>query len=277
MKRPTENCERSSPWQNLAKARRSHRMALLLWLCVAMSHATQVATAGDRLWLHDGRVLEGTILYERDGAYLFQVGAGPAERIPKTSVRLAYVEDISKAAGWLELDRAQKLTGARSLARVTVLSTPDIGKSLLEGVRQATNSIHILAYNLSPCSIAPVSELFELLRSKARSGVKVVIITEFGPGTSERLKHQVYEFAMTLDGAGVEVRFIQERRVMHKKLVLVDDQRLWLGSSNLTWAGLVTSEELNVCVEDPGVVAAARQDFERLYLRARRADELHYR
>lgn len=231
----------------------------------------------DQLWLHNGQTLEGNLLQEQNGTYLFQPVQGVMARVPKNTVRLVVLGTEAKAAQYLRLDDARKLAQTQTLSKLQILPTPAIGNSLLEGVRQATNSIHILAYNLSPCSIPPVSAFFETLREKARAGVNVVLITEFGSGTSDRLKQQVFEFDMTLQAAGIEIRFIQERRVMHKKFVMVDGRMLWLGSSNLTLAGFNLSDEINACCTAARVLAEAAADFERIRALSKTSDGLSYK
>ena len=102
------------------------------------------------------------------------------------------------------------------------------------------------------------------------------MIAEFGPGTSAYLKRDVLDFASTLTADGIQVKFMQNYKVLHKKLVVVDGQTVWLGSSNLTMAGMGISNESNVRIQDPLVAGQAADDFRRLLEIAKPMSELNY-
>ena len=83
-------------------------------------------------------------------------------------------------------------------------------------------------------------------------------------------------FASTLATGNVQVRFMQAYKVMHKKLVVVDGETVWLGSANLTTAGLSISSEANVRIQDTTVAGAAEQDVRSLFEQAKPLSELKY-
>ena len=73
---------------------------------------------------------------------------------------------------------------------------------------------------------------------------------------------------------GITVLFIQGYKSMHKKMIIVDDKIVLLGSSNLTVAGTTGSDEMNVRVDSPAFAQQAAADFARLRTQAIPASEL---
>lgn len=60
---------------------------------------------------------------------------------------------------------------------------------------------------------------------------------------------------------GMKVYLLGERKILHKKLVIVDGKIVFLGSSNLTTAGTVYNQDLNLRVENPDFVRQVIADF----------------
>ena len=149
----------------------------------------------------------------------------------------------------------------------------------LEGfaaVEAARERVWILAYYISGGSHPAIQRFYEGMRGKARAGMDVRVISEFGKGTPMPIRNGTLNFAHTLQDDGVAVRFIQEYRVMHKKLLLVDRDKVLLGSSNLTAAGVDGSDEFNVLIASEPFARQAEADFKRLAQRAQLIEKLEY-
>jgi phosphatidylserine/phosphatidylglycerophosphate/cardiolipin synthase-like enzyme len=63
--------------------------------------------------------------------------------------------------------------------------------------------------------------------------------------------------------AGVRVRFGRQRGVMHHKFTLVDGKRLETGSFNYTNHAYRANRENQIYLDDPTVVGAYVNEFER--------------
>ena len=63
---------------------------------------------------------------------------------------------------------------------------------------------------------------------------------------------------------------------MHKKRLLVDRDRVLLGSSNLTGAGVDISDEFNVMIASEPFARKAEADYERLAQQTQPIDKLDY-
>ena len=134
--------------------------------------------------------------------------------------------------------------------RVDFLPAEAFGEALLAAVKQARRSVHILAHFISGSRAPPIYDFYEELKEKAAHGVTVRIVVEFGPGTENSIKYATMKFTEELASAGIDVRYYSTGRLLHKKLVIIDGEQVFLGSSNLTGAGTRWSREMNVYIRD---------------------------
>ena len=146
----------------------------------------------------------------------------------------------------------------------------------MAAVEAARERVWILAYYISGGSHPTIQRFYEGMRGQARAGMDVRVISEFGKGTPMPIRNGTLNFAHTLQDDGVAVRFIQEYRVMHKKLLLVDRDKVLLGSSNLTAAGVDGSDEFNVLIASEPFTRQAEADFKRMAQRAQLIEKLEY-
>ena len=249
----------------------AHTFSAILFLVVSTAMA-----APDRVYLRDGRELEGLILGEQREQYTFRAnssGAAP-QRIPKDAVKFVLYGDHAKAAQVLGLKQDSQMGPNASAASATILPTEAFGQALTPTVQAATQSIWIAACYISGNITGPIQEFYDTIREKARAGLDVVLVCEFSAGTQPAIRHATLNYADTLSQSGVTVLFIQEYKTMHKKMIIVDGKTVLLGSSNLTVAGTVGSDEMNVRVDSPDFARRAAADFARLREKAIPASEL---
>lgn len=249
----------------------------LLFLCLAPANA-QIALP-DLLYMRDGQTLSGNIVGETPDAYRTLLPASPSPRLTNVSVKaVRYVVYgmSAKARAALRLDETAQSLGANDQAKIEFLPTDAFGEAIATAVEAARERVWILAYYVSGGSHPAIQRFYEGLRGKARDGIDVRVISEFGKGTPMPIRNGTLNFAHTLQDDGVAVRFIQEYRVMHKKLLLVDRDKVLLGSSNLTGAGVDISDEFNVQIECEPFVRQAEADFKRLTQQAQPIEKLEY-
>jgi phosphatidylserine/phosphatidylglycerophosphate/cardiolipin synthase-like enzyme len=227
--------------------------------------------SGDRLLLRNGGLLSGQWMGGQPSRHQWRLPDGQIRWIDKTTVALLWRDSPGAA-------QTRRLADASSapMSKTVFLPQSTFGSDLLQGVKNARMSILVATYNMSEGLYGLLGEFYDVLRQKAQEGVEVVFVTEFGPGTSAFLKRSVLNFASTLATGGIQVRFMQQYKVMHKKLVVVDGETVWMGSANLTTAGLSVSNEANVRVQDPEVARLAEEDVRRLIPLAKTLSELKY-
>ena len=227
----------------------------------------------DEISLRDGSSLTGRVLLVQSGGYVFQDNAprGTMQNIPKAAVRYVLYDDPAQADRVLGIRSAlRQVEGDPSVVRL--LPTRPFGQAILAAVQNAQTSIWVSAYYISGSSTRPIKDFYAALTEKAQQGLDVVVLSEYGPGTSARVREATYNFARELEQSGIRVRFMSGYRILHKKMILVDSQIALLGSANLTMAGTLQSDEMNVEVRSPAFVARMRKDFESIVASAQTAN-----
>lgn len=274
--RPDANPEESYQYpifniQHLIVRRHLGIIAVLGILGVA-SRVAYAQAPPDRILLrHEREWIKGRLVAETRQGYQFIDERGMMRVVPREAVALLDWADAAKGAAFAELDKMRSWAGLKESASVVFLPTPAFGKDLVAGVAKAQRSIHVLAYNMQGDTASQMTgAFFNTLREKAAAGVEVVIILEFGPGTNPRTKNTVKNFASSLSQSGMQVLFMQEYKVQHKKVVLVDNETVWLGSANLTLNALAYNEEMSLRTSDREVVRQAAADFAEMRKRASR-------
>jgi phosphatidylserine/phosphatidylglycerophosphate/cardiolipin synthase-like enzyme len=114
------------------------------------------------------------------------------------------------------------------------------------------------------------------VREKARFGLDALVISEFGKGTPMPIRNATLNYANTLEEDGVTVRFIQEYRTMHKKVILVDQDKVLLGSANLTGVGVSYSDEFSVLIQSEPFIRQMEADINRILKKSMSVEELDY-
>lgn len=236
-------------------------LLLALWTLTATSAVASV----DRLHLRDDSTVSGSILtQDRDGYRIVTATLrGPAgTNVALHAVRYVEYSTPENARRWLQAEETARALGARTDARVTVLTTEPFGEAIVEAVRKARERIWIMAYYVSGSSQQLIRTFYETLKEKARAGVDVRIVAEFGTSTPMPIRNATREFGAELEKSGIEMIYLTSaRKAQHKKLLLVDRDKVFLGSSNLTAAGTLSNDELNVLVEGAEFVRVIENDF----------------
>ena len=239
----------------------------MLLICIM----PDVWAQNDRIIMRTGEEIKGRLLSETPLGWQIVTSDGLVSIHP-TAIQRMHISDPVRASRYYGLPSPD----SPDMADVVLLPTEAFGRDLVEGLGAARKSIHILAYNINGWSSSPISDVFQILRKKAEAGVEVVVILEFGSSTDKRLAAMVMNFAEQLKTSGIQVRYLQEYMLQHKKIVLVDNQHAWVGSANLTAAAMASNDEMSARTSAPHIVAAAKADYERLFHRSKPADELKY-
>lgn len=241
-----------------------------VWLALILSSGI-VWAQEDRVVLRSGETVHGRLLAETPMGW--QVASTNGLRtMPPNAILLLHFADPVRAAKYYGLSPS----GSADLEEVVLLPTEAFGADLVDGLQSAQRSIHILAYNIGGWTTSPIADVFRILKEKAAAGVEVVLVLEFGSGTDKRLASMVMNFAEYLKSSGIQVLYLQEYKVQHKKIVVVDGATVWVGSANLTAAAMTGNDEMSARTQASNVVLAAVADFESMRKCAKPAEELKY-
>ena len=249
--------------------------SFLIWLCLTPLASAQL----DTFHLRDGSVLTGNIVGETSDAYRTLIQAPTAlmmTNVPIRAVRYVVYGTPQKARTNLDLDRVARRLKARDSATIRFLPTEAFGEAVQETVQSADSRIWILAYFISGGSHETIQAIYNTVRQKARTGLDALVISEFGKGTPMPIRNATLNYAQTLEADGVNVRFIQEYRTMHKKVILVDRDKVLLGSANLTGVGVSYSDEFSVLIESEPFARKVEADCKRLTQRSKLIEKLDY-
>ncbi|MEK9149613.1 MAG: phospholipase D-like domain-containing protein, partial [Candidatus Desantisbacteria bacterium] len=98
-------------------------------------------------------------------------------------------------------------------------------RDLTKLIGQAKNSIDIAIYSFSR------KDILNCLLSAKKRGVKIRVVTE-----GETYNDPQYSpFYKTMQKAGIPIRFnSNDRSLMHNKFIVIDRERVWTGSANIT-------------------------------------------
>jgi phosphatidylserine/phosphatidylglycerophosphate/cardiolipin synthase-like enzyme len=123
---------------------------------------------------------------------------------------------------------------------------------LLKFIDGARKSLDIAIYDIN------LDELVHHLLVKARSiPVRVVVDRKQAKGE--------HSLVPTLIKGGVQVRYGHQRGIMHNKFVIVDGERLELGSFNYTHHAAQANQENQVYLFKPGIVERYKKRFEKIW------------
>ena len=230
-----------------------------IWLACELG--TFRAQALDKLYLRDGTSLAGQIVSQNNDTYVFSGSGFGTTPIAKSKVRFALYGDSKKASKTLGLNEVRKHISSPSQTTILVLPTEAFGREVNHAVRNAKQSIQLMTYRLGSGHSSSSREFFSLLKEKAKAKKKVTVIVPFGSQTHPEVKKASISYGQELAKVGIQVRYVQKRKVQHKKLILVDGKTVFVGSSNLTSAGMSKNAEMNVKITHPGFVKEAKKDF----------------
>lgn len=126
--------------------------------------------------------------------------------------------------------------------------TRSINSTLEEMLQSATDEIQIAAYILTEGA----REFTELLSSCLRRGIKITLILnrfEKQPAKTRKilidLLHQYNHFNL------FEFNPETTNEDLHAKIIVVDRSKAVIGSSNLSWKGLILNHEIAAAISGP--------------------------
>lgn len=114
-----------------------------------------------------------------------------------------------------------------------------------------------------------LKKFFDLLTAKMRAGVKVKILFNWHEDRRSVPKTNYYASTF-LKNQGADVRYLQNNRCCHAKLLIVDREKVLLGSHNLSIRSCENNFELSYLIPDPETVAQVGAVFEHSFMDAKK-------
>ncbi len=138
-------------------------------------------------------------------------------------------------------------------------------------VDQAKKEICISSFKLEICDKPrgrDLKKFFETIVEKRKSGVKVKVLFNWHDDRRSVAKTN-YSASIFLKQGGIDIRYLRNNRCCHAKLLMIDKEKILLGSHNLSVRSTQNNFELSYLIPDPETVAQVGAVFERLFVDAK--------
>ena len=133
-------------------------------------------------------------------------------------------------------------------------------KNLTELIGQAKKSIDIAIYSFSR------KEILNVLLSAKKRGIRVRVVTEGDSYNNPRYS----PFYKAIQKVGIPIRFNQnDRSLMHNKFIVIDRERVWTGSANMTTTDMTVNANDALLISEKTVAKAYTLEFEQMFERNR--------
>lgn len=109
-----------------------------------------------------------------------------------------------------------------------------------------------------------LKEYFEQIIEKMKSGVKVKVLFNWHDDRKS-VAMTNYPASIFLKQRGVDIRYLKNNRCCHAKVLIVDREKVLLGSHNLSVRSTQNNFELSYLIPDPETAAEVSAEFDRLF------------
>lgn len=129
----------------------------------------------------------------------------------------------------------------------------DLRKTLVASIDSAKKSVLLIIYSLNDQSV------ISSLRKKGEDGVAVTVICD----------SKASPFAAKQLGPKVTTRKRYSRGLMHQKILVIDEDQVWIGSANMTTDSLRVHGNLLAGFHSPEVAKMVAESSEQMFLRTK--------
>jgi len=113
-----------------------------------------------------------------------------------------------------------------------------------------------------------LKSFFQAIVDKSKSGVKVKVLFNWHDD-KKSVAMTNYSASIFLKSAGIDIRYLRNNRCCHAKLLMIDKEKILLGSHNLSVRSTQNNFELSYLIPDPETVAQVGAVFESLFADAK--------
>ncbi len=113
-----------------------------------------------------------------------------------------------------------------------------------------------------------LKEYFEKIIERMKTGVKVKILFNWHDDQRSVAKSN-YSASIFLKQHAVDIRYLKNNRCCHAKVLIIDREKVLLGSHNLSVRSTQNNFELSYLIPDPETAAEVSVEFDRLFADAK--------
>lgn len=146
------------------------------------------------------------------------------------------------------------------MTKINPIICGEIAEKLPQLVKTAGKSIDIIAYDWRWYPNQPLkpTQLFnQAVVQAVQDGIQVRAVCNRA------------EQALKLQAAGIKARSLEASKTVHSKVIIIDGEKLLVGSHNLTRNAFARNFETSLLVEDGPTTDRFKKYFHRLYERAK--------
>ena len=140
-----------------------------------------------------------------------------------------------------------------NLPKYQFLSDKGYAKALLDAINRAQNLIYMTELEFRTGSPYPDAIRYALKNAKKR-GVDIKVILE----DSVEGNSKVYNW---FKGNGITVKWDGNHSLLHAKVVIIDSEEVFVGSTNMSWSSLSKNHETDAVVRSVDVARSFEQYF----------------
>lgn len=161
--------------------------------------------------------------------------------------------------------------------RVAVLADNAYYASMVDLIRRAAHRVDVCMFYIAlPVQTHPTHELLEALAGKVAEGRVVrVLVDQDGKGDPYGSRLINAAAVAFLSSRGVDVRADPTETLLHSKFVLVDDDKVAIGSHNWTAGSFFRYADVSVLLSGTATAQRWRSRFETLWARGRKFEDGH--
>jgi len=138
-------------------------------------------------------------------------------------------------------------------------------------VEQAKIEICVSSFKLEICDKPrgrDLKKFFETIVEKSKAGVKVKFLFNWHDDRRSVAKTN-YSASLFLKQSGIDIRYLRNNRCCHAKLLIIDKEKILLGSHNLSVRSTQNNFEMSYIMPDPETAAQVVAVFERIFADAK--------
>lgn len=157
------------------------------------------------------------------------------------------------------IDAAQSATDSAPAGTEASVGFSPEGSAIrlvMRGINSARSSIHVMAYVMSN------RQIIDALAGAARRGLDVRVVVDYKQNIEEDRGGYIRRQLGTLAASGAKVCTVDQFRIMHDKVMILDNRSIQTGSFNYTKAGATdNSENALILWNVPSMAANYEQHF----------------
>lgn len=148
-------------------------------------------------------------------------------------------------------------------AQLAIITGDDWAPWVSDAIRQATASLHLCYYMVSPYWRGPSGmsiDLMKILGEAPQRGLTCRLIID-QPNVAFTTRPFNARAGEKLVRAGWKVRVMPDKRTLHEKIMIIDETLSLVGSHNISKASATSNYDTSLAIRSPALAAQLHRQF----------------